>query len=841
MAQDIVLKIKVDGKTGAATIKSFEGQIKHLGKTSHSMFSKIGQSFDTLGGKWATLAGAAGFAELTKEAANFDDKLSDVGRAGNMSAEQMAKLKKVILDTASDPNVHMMPSKLLEGVSKIIEKTGDVNLAINSVHDMGIAGRASGANLSDLGAIVADLNKKMGIPAGPEMLKALNALNEQGKGGALVLPQFASQAERVAAASAQIGLHGADGARVMGAMLTVIRSATGSSDEASTAYENLSRQLIKNADKIEKTLGVKVWANSRKTAIRSIDVLMKDILTAAGGNLDKLTKLFNIRAIRAVNAFEIPFSKTGNFKFFDDLLNKGKGTDQITKDAAAATHKFSAELEGLHAIAFKFADDDLSGPLHALNTVLGEIEKHPVLVDGILSVVGIGVLAGGMKVILGPIGEIAKEFGVGEGGVLGAAQAATKAIKALGGLGKASFSNLLDGTKFVIKVLMDTGKGGVVGAAKAARKALGAINNLKFEGMLGNLSKAAGVMGAIVAAAIAGWEIGKWIGSLHVFGKSINDWVQEGFNKIGMAFGARDMDAMPAGATVADGSHAGGLSYVPFDGYKAVLHQGEAVLTASQNSALHKLTSGPGATLQRVNAEWQNYYRPAPATTQRTVLKGSLAGGKFDSATFGKELDGMFNFLPPASNWGSDGWGATDWGYPDLGGGGGGAGGYLGKIYNSLSANDLAANSLFSVKTSLLAGSDLMGYLKDTSESLTSTYVFNLLTGIKTALGDPILSRLDKISTTVIDQTGKLIGFLGGADGSHASGLDYVPFDGYRAILHRGERVMTAEENSRGAGSMSIGGGIHIHLPAGTPAQTGQDWRRIVREHIIPELSAAYR
>lgn len=32
-------------------------------------------------------------------------------------------------------------------------------------------------------------------------------------------------------------------------------------------------------------------------------------------------------------------------------------------------------------------------------------------------------------------------------------------------------------------------------------------------------------------------------------------------------------------------------------------------------------------------------------------------------------------------------------------------------------------------------------------------------------------------------------------DGSHAGGLSYVPFDGYRAELHMGERVLTAEEN----------------------------------------------
>jgi phage-related minor tail protein len=35
------------------------------------------------------------------------------------------------------------------------------------------------------------------------------------------------------------------------------------------------------------------------------------------------------------------------------------------------------------------------------------------------------------------------------------------------------------------------------------------------------------------------------------------------------------------------------------------------------------------------------------------------------------------------------------------------------------------------------------------------------------------------------------------AHGSHRDGLSNVPFDGYRAILHRGERVLTAEENQQ--------------------------------------------
>jgi TP901 family phage tail tape measure protein len=36
--------------------------------------------------------------------------------------------------------------------------------------------------------------------------------------------------------------------------------------------------------------------------------------------------------------------------------------------------------------------------------------------------------------------------------------------------------------------------------------------------------------------------------------------------------------------------------------------------------------------------------------------------------------------------------------------------------------------------------------------------------------------------------------FGGGADGEHSTGLYRVPFDGYRAVLHQGERVLTAQE-----------------------------------------------
>lgn len=71
-------------------------------------------------------------------------------------------------------------------------------------------------------------------------------------------------------------------------------------------------------------------------------------------------------------------------------------------------------------------------------------------------------------------------------------------------------------------------------------------------------------------------------------------------------------------------------------------------------------------------------------------------------------------------------------------------------------------------------------------------------------------------------------------DGSHREGLDYVPYDGYVAELHRGERVLTSSENRHLTKTNAINnGGITLHYsPVINAAQsTIPDIERILREH----------
>lgn len=81
------------------------------------------------------------------------------------------------------------------------------------------------------------------------------------------------------------------------------------------------------------------------------------------------------------------------------------------------------------------------------------------------------------------------------------------------------------------------------------------------------------------------------------------------------------------------------------------------------------------------------------------------------------------------------------------------------------------------------------------------------------------------------DQSSK-VSQSSGSNGSHASGLDYVPFDGYKATLHQGERVLTQEENKRyNKGYGSGGDTFNFYSPEAIDAVTAaREFKKVQRQ-----------
>ena len=108
------------------------------------------------------------------------------------------------------------------------------------------------------------------------------------------------------------------------------------------------------------------------------------------------------------------------------------------------------------------------------------------------------------------------------------------------------------------------------------------------------------------------------------------------------------------------------------------------------------------------------------------------------------------------------------------------------------------------------AGKNVIMNLWEGMKSIFSSVV-NWITNSLSNLFKPISDMLDKVLSPVKSLFGKVGSTISGLfGGSHANGLDYVPYNGYVAELHQGERVLTREENedyNRGRGG---GGDTYI-------------------------------
>ena len=94
--------------------------------------------------------------------------------------------------------------------------------------------------------------------------------------------------------------------------------------------------------------------------------------------------------------------------------------------------------------------------------------------------------------------------------------------------------------------------------------------------------------------------------------------------------GATTTTVLPTVTSIINGSHAGGLPYVPFNGYVAELHQGERVLTADEARAYQPMPApvfqpaGPGnaellAELRAVRARLEAIEAASRATAGHTA------------------------------------------------------------------------------------------------------------------------------------------------------------------------------------------------------------------------------
>lgn len=135
------------------------------------------------------------------------------------------------------------------------------------------------------------------------------------------------------------------------------------------------------------------------------------------------------------------------------------------------------------------------------------------------------------------------------------------------------------------------------------------------------------------------------------------------------------------------------------------------------------------------------------------------------------------------------------------------------------------------LKESLATNEKTMKEFLPTIQNISNQYGEAFLSGFKSTEGQ-IKSYLSSMASFAKSQLSNITASFAATkgifvNGSHATGLSYVPFDGYIAQLHKGERVLTAYENRvYSAGSGDVQNVFHVQAVVREEA----DIKRIAEE-----------
>ena len=237
-----------------------------------------GRGLDALGNRYTgMIAGFAGGAML-REFAQTDRRITRMGLAAEKTRAEMSQIFSGIQDAAIKFRVD--DSEVTSAVEKIGTVTGDIDFGVKNKNNLAASIAASGGSGESIGGLFAQFPKYQ-LTSEKQTLEAMDTLNKLGKEGAFELADIADKGVRALSMYAAAGGTGIKGIKDVGVAMESAIDATGDRDTASTAVENLIRDL--QAPKVVKELGrngINVFGDDGR--MRSLPKLMEEIAKRSG-------------------------------------------------------------------------------------------------------------------------------------------------------------------------------------------------------------------------------------------------------------------------------------------------------------------------------------------------------------------------------------------------------------------------------------------------------------------------------------------------------------------------------------------------------------------------------
>ncbi|HHD2870173.1 TPA: phage tail tape measure protein [Klebsiella pneumoniae] len=335
-----------------------------------------GRGLDALGNRYTTMiAGFAGGAMLRDFAAT-DRRITRMGLAAEKTKKEMSEMFGGMQDAAIKFRVD--DSEVVSAIEKVGTVTGDIDYGYKNRNIIAPSIAASGADGESIGGLFSQFTK-FNLSNEKNTLQAMDTLNQLGKEGAFELKDIAERGVKAFSMYAAAGGTGVRGVKDVGVALESAVDATGDTTTASTAVENLIRDL--QLPKVVKELrrnGINVFGKDGK--MRSLPTLMGEIakksgnkgaetqsarLLGAGFNQDSILLLSSVTSGKGAE----------NLKRYNGVVADGQG---IMKDAEYASKDFTSAVTALNTTWKKFANSNLAKPVQELADAINSVDQETV-------------------------------------------------------------------------------------------------------------------------------------------------------------------------------------------------------------------------------------------------------------------------------------------------------------------------------------------------------------------------------------------------------------------------------------------------------------------------------
>lgn len=386
-------------RASTSAINSFSGKTR-------ATFSRLGSSISSFSDRAITpMTGLLLGGSLTMAAKGVGDlsqSLMYYGMSAKKSDKDTAALRKSLHQMAVDTGVDA--DKILAGISKIGEVTGDFGLGEKMGLNLAKASKASQASVEDLATVAAAMNNSFSWGS-EQIQQAFNALVVQGDAGSYTLQALATEGKALLAAAKSFGVKSTDQFASFGAYLQVINADIKSEAETTTSVSTLFSELIVKQKELKK-IGVSVF--NADGSIKNFDIIMRDLMAATDGNIKKITPMFAEGARKALIPIMGEYKK--GWTTLDAITTDGMkaitNTDELDKRFAKTADDFNTNIAKMKASAVSFADTNLTGPISSLSEALKFLNGHQEIVSAGFKLMAGAALALTMVKIGGFIGQI---------------------------------------------------------------------------------------------------------------------------------------------------------------------------------------------------------------------------------------------------------------------------------------------------------------------------------------------------------------------------------------------------------------------------------------------------